>query len=312
MADPTNLPNTPPIVIIKRPKKVIKGHHGGAWKVAYADFMTALMAFFVLLWILSISEPEKLEGIADYFTPASVPLVDILGYDPEAAMVRDKNDKIPMPESALWEDPPAELPLDSEAETADEANSNPWTAFEQTTQASSENSAEAQDSRDPVDAMLSALTDTMAQGNPLESLAGNLMVSRTADGVIVEILDLGERPMFQSGSAELTEGVHQVLSEVANVIAAVPMNIKIIGHTDAIPFRGSVGYGNWELSADRANAARRALETFGVSPERFTRVSGRAAVTPLIPEDPSDARNRRITIELVTVETPAEAATLKD
>lgn len=312
MADPTNVPNTPTIVIIKRPKKVIKGHHGGNWKVAYADFMTALMAFFLMLWILSLSEPEKLEGIADYFTPASIPLVDILGYDPEAAKVRDKNDMVPMPDSALWEDPPAEFPLDSEAETADEAPTNPWTALEQTTQTLSENSAETRDSQDPVDAMLSALKDTMAKGNPLESLAGNLMVSRSADGVIVEILDLGERPMFQSGSAELTAVVRQVLSEVANVIAAVPMNIKIIGHTDATPFRGSSGYGNWELSADRANAARRALETFGVSPERFTRVSGRAAVTPLIPEDPSDARNRRITIELVTVETPSKAAASND
>lgn len=312
MADPSNLPNTPPVVIIKRPKKVIKGHHGGAWKVAYADFMTALMAFFILLWILSISEPEKLEGIADYFTPASVPLVDILGYDPEAAMVRDKNEVIPMPETALWQDPPAALPLDSEAETMDTQSSNPWTEFEHTMQASSERAEVAPDSRDAVDAMLSALTDTMAQGNPLESVAGNLMVSRSADGLIVEILDLGERPMFQSGSAELTDVVHQVLSEVANVIAAVPMNIKIIGHTDATPFRGSGGYGNWELSADRANAARRALESFGVSPERFTRVSGRAAVTPLIPEDPNDARNRRITIELVTVETTAEPSASSD
>lgn len=312
MADPSNLPNTPPVVIIKRPKKVIKGHHGGAWKVAYADFMTALMAFFILLWILSTSEPEKLEGIADYFTPASVPLVDILGYDPEAAMVRDKNEVIPMPETALWQDPPAALPLESEAETMDTQSSNPWTEFEQTMQASSERAEVAPDSRDAVDAMLSALTDTMAQGNPLESVAGNLMVSRSADGLIVEILDLGERPMFQSGSAELTDVVHQVLSEVANVIAAVPMNIKIIGHTDATPFRGSGGYGNWELSADRANAARRALESFGVSPERFTRVSGRAAVTPLIPEDPNDARNRRITIELVTVETTAELSSSSD
>ena len=312
MADPSNLPNTPPTVIIKRPKKVIKGHHGGNWKVAYADFMTALMAFFLMLWILSLSEPEKLEGIADYFTPASIPLVDILGYDPVAAKVRNKNDAIPMPESALWEDPPAELPRDPESETADEAITNPWSGMGTTTQTAPQNAVQTQDPGNQVDTMLSTLADTMAQGNPLESLAGNLMVARSADGVIVEILDLGERPMFQSGSAELTEAVHHVLREVANVIAAVPMNIKIIGHTDATPFRGSGGYGNWELSADRANAARRALETFGITPERFIRVSGRAAVTPLIPEDPKDARNRRITIELVTVETPTKAAASED
>ncbi|WP_292291535.1 flagellar motor protein MotB [Marivita sp.] len=312
MADPTSIPNTRPTVIIKRPKKVIKGHHGGNWKVAYADFMTAMMAFFLLLWILSLSEPEKLEGLADYFTPASIPLVDLAGYDPAAAKVRDAREALLMDETPLWQATPDKESPGSPSGIANEAGANPWSAFEQTTETEPEDPVEEENERDSIDATLAALKDTMAKGNPLESLAGNLMVSRSADGVVVEIIDLGERPMFQSGSAELTEVVGSVLKEVAIVLADVPMNVKIIGHTDSTPFRGTGGYGNWELSADRANAARRALEAFGVAPERFTRVSGRAAVTPLISEDPSDARNRRITIELVAVGTPGNATSADD
>jgi chemotaxis protein MotB len=291
--------NSRPIVI-KKVKKVVGGHHGGNWKVAYADFMTAMMAFFLLLWILSVSDVQKLSGIAEYFTPASVPLVDIAGFDPAAEPVRDEVEvEPPVPDVAQQENAPLDPPPNATGKAA-----NPWAAFEEAdSQVASDTQppkAEADPGKvaDPVGAAQAAIEETMAKGNPLESLAGNLMVARTPDGLMVEIVDLGESPMFQSGSAEVTEVLGRVLKEFSTVIAEAPMAVIITGHTDASPYRGRAGYGNWELSADRANAARRTLEEAGVPADRFKSVSGRADVEPLIVEDPKDPRNRRITIEL--------------
>ena len=294
MTAPKPASNSRPIVI-KRKKKVVGGHHGGNWKVAYADFMTAMMAFFLLLWILSVSEPRKLEGIAEYFTPAAVPLVDIAGYDPAAAIARDEDaEQPPLPEPGHQDRPVTDPPEDATAQ----GGPNPWTAFESDDSNALAETAPADAKADPVATAQAALEETMAKGNPLESLAGNLMVARTPDGLVVEIVDLGESPMFRTGSAEVTEVLGRVLTEFSDVIAKAPMAISITGHTDASPYRGNPGYGNWELSADRANAARRALEDAGVPANRFRSVSGLADVTPLIPEDPKDARNRRITIKL--------------
>lgn len=303
MTKPTS--NVRPI-IIKRPKKVAGGHHGGNWKVAYADFMTALMAFFLLLWILSVSDKEKLVGIADYFTPATIPLVDIAGYDPEAAIARDAEaDEPPLPDAAKQDSPAIDPPADASGQAA-----NPWSAFVDDAAPAPPDSASASPdvavAVDHMAAAQAALEDTMAQGNPLESLAGNLMVARTPDGLVVQIVDLGESPMFQSGSAEVTEVLNRVLTEFSTVIGGVPMVVNITGHTDSTPFRGNPGYGNWELSADRANSTRRALEAAGVPADRFRSVSGLADVAPLIPENPEDARNRRITIELKLMGTAAQ------
>ena len=302
MTKPTS--NARPI-IIKRQKKVAGGHHGGNWKVAYADFMTALMAFFLLLWILSVSDKEKLVGIADYFTPAAIPLVDIAGYDPEAAIARDPEaDDPPLPDAAKQDSPAIDPPADATGQAE-----NPWSAFVDGAAAAPPDAASAAPgvAVDHMAAAQAALEDTMAKGNPLESLAGNLMVARTPDGLVVQIVDLGESPMFQSGSADVTEVLNRVLTEFSTVIAGVPMVVNITGHTDSTPFRGNPGYGNWELSADRANAARRALEAAGVPADRFQSVSGLADVAPLIPEDPEDARNRRITIELKLMGTAAQS-----
>jgi chemotaxis protein MotB len=290
-------------IIIKRKKKIVGGHHGGNWKVAYADFMTAMMAFFLLLWILSVSDVKKLSGIAEYFTPATVPLVDIAGYDPQAAVIRDpKADEPPLPDAERQDQPPVDP-----APNASGQGANPWAALEDSpSPAVSETPPQNADARpvDQVAAVQAALEQTMAKGNPLESLAGNLMVARTPDGLLVEIVDLGESPMFQSGSAEVTEVLGRVLKEFTTVIAGTPMVVNITGHTDASPYRGHQGYGNWELSADRANAARRALEEAGVPADRFRSVTGQADVAPLIAEDPKDPRNRRITIELKAMAQP--------
>jgi chemotaxis protein MotB len=290
-------PNSRPIVI-KRVKKVSGGHHGGNWKVAYADFMTAMMAFFLLLWILTVTDDEKLVGIAQYFTPAAVPLVDIAGYDPAAAIARDAESQEPPLPDVERQDRPSEEdpPPDAIGQGA-----NPWAAFEDLDTPLPTKAEPADADADPVAAAQAALEDTMAKGNPLESLAGNLMVSRTPDGLVVEIVDLGESPMFQSGSAAVTPSLGRVLKEFSAVIARSSLSIRITGHTDATPFRGDPGYGNWELSADRANAARRALVEAGVPADRFLSVSGLADVAPLVPEDPKNARNRRITIELARI-----------
>ena len=234
-------------------------------------------------------------------------MIDIAAYDPEAAIARDPTAvDPPLPDAARQDSPVTEPPANASGQGA-----NPWSTFEDgDPPAPSDAKPAPPDSTvDYMAAAQAALETTMAKGHPLESLAGNLMVARTPDGLVVEIVDLGESPMFRSGSAEVTDVLGRVLTEFSAVISGVPMVVNITGHTDSSPYRGNPGYGNWELSVERANAARRTLEAVGVPANRFRSVSGLADVSPLFPETPQDARNRRITIELKLMEVAAQSPT---
>ncbi|WP_341212407.1 flagellar motor protein MotB [uncultured Limimaricola sp.] len=290
-------------------------HHGGGWKVAYADFMTAMMAFFLLLWILAASDEEKLEGLAEYFTPSMSMLrgggsegvlrgqiVDMAG-DMQASEgappvdVPDlpdfgTNDPLKAFDSRLRDEEPQVV---IEYLPADEA---PPSAEDLRTKAMADAASQVQAALDRRDAELDAIeaeiADRIAETPELADIGDNLRLDRTPEGLLMQILDEDERPMFATGSARIVPQTRALIEIVGETIRDMTHDLTISGHTDSLPFARQNDYGNWELSSDRANATRRALLDAGLPPERISRVSGLADTQPLFPDRPEAPQNRRI------------------
>ena len=281
-----------PIIIVKKKKKGgHDGHHGGAWKVAYADFVTAMMAFFLLLWLISATTEEQKEGIADYFTPSTVTksnsgsgmILSGRTMSDEGALVSDRapvgiNMSLPSPSG------PA-----NDREVQDLAK-----------ELAEREQRDFEDAEEKLKAAVSAIPE-------LSELADQVLVDYTPEGMRIQLVDARETAMFKLGSAEPKERTRELLSLVAQSIQDLPNQVAVKGHTDATPFTSRDDYSNWELSADRANASRRVLEQAGLGAERIGQVVGRAAQDPLLPEDPENARNRRISIVVLNRDHQAEA-----
>ena len=281
-----------PIIIVKKKKKGgHDGHHGGAWKVAYADFVTAMMAFFLLLWLISATTEEQKEGIADYFTPSTVTqsnsgsgmILSGRTMSEEGALVSDRapvgiNMSLPSPSG------PA-----NDREVQDLAK-----------ELAEREQRDFEDTEEKLKAAVSAIPE-------LSELADQVLVDYTPEGMRIQLVDARENAMFKLGSAEPKERTRELLSLVAQSIQDLPNQVAVKGHTDATPFTSRDDYSNWELSADRANASRRVLEQAGLGAERIGQVVGRAAQDPLLPEDPENARNRRISIVVLNRDHQAEA-----
>lgn len=296
----------------------------GAWKVAYADFMTALMAFFLLMWILATTDEAKLSGLANYFAPS---IVEIGGPGGDGAL----GGTAPM-RRGVSEDI-ADEPVDRDAQTeahdaaaavAGGASGNPWARlydpgapgatergtapgaplYAGTGRGLEETFAELHAAPTPeqnarqLDALPEAILEDLRADPALADLADNLRLERVEDGLVVQIMDRQGQAMFASGSARFQPEVAALVTDLASRIAALPNAITITGHTDAVPFEGRAEYGNWELSADRANATRRLLLEAGVSAERIAGIAGRADTQPLLPDDPEHPSNRRIEVHL--------------
>ena len=301
------------IIIIKKVKKGGHGSHGGAWKIAYADFVTAMMAFFLLMWLLANTSEEQKKGIADYFTPTARVSPTTSGSDgvlggqtitEEGAKISDRSAigvQVTLPpaeEEDTEPDPDApagETAAEKAAREAEEAVQK--AKFEEETKQFDE--AEA------------ALKRAITEAPELRELVNNLVVDHTPEGLRIQLVDQNKKSMFPSGRANMFEHTQQLMALVVKAIGNLPQNISIKGHTDATPFSGANGYTNWELSTDRANASRRALISSGLAPERVVSVVGRAAMDPLIIEDPRSPQNRRISIILLrdtpTVEGESDA-----
>lgn len=248
------------------------GHHGGAWKVAYADFVTAMMAFFLLLWLLNAVSKEQLEGISDYFSPISKRTATSGGFgllQGETAAKKGVFSAAHDPEAVPAHLSPAEQAAAEQAET----------------QAQSDRTAEIKEHLNEV------VQNTL--------LAQAVSVERTSVGIRIQITDQDGLAMFPRGQAVLYKHARTLLTLIAEAIAGTPEPIEIAGHTDAAPFSDDGRFGNWELSAERANAARRALLEDGVPEDRIAQVVGHAARQPLYPADPFAPGNRRLTITLL-------------
>ncbi|AHL77025.1 flagellar motor protein MotB [Stutzerimonas stutzeri] len=270
--------NTQPI-IVKRVKKSAAGHHGGAWKIAFADFATAMMAFFLVMWLMSSATPEQKRAISGYFqdpigfTESASPHVIDLGGTPTPAPDRTLNDVI---------DPAVQQ---TEAVALD---------AEQT-----ESFAEQLD-RERLDLLLQELQNKVDENPDLTRFKDQILFEITQDGLRIQIMDAANRPMFALGSARLQPYFEDILLAMADTIRAVPNKISISGHTDAKPYSGRGDFGNWELSAGRANAARRTLVAGGYPEDQLARVVGYASSALFDRENPLNPVNRRIDILVLT------------
>lgn len=279
-------------IIVKKIKKGGGGHHGGAWKIAYADFVTAMMAFFLLLWLLNAVSQEQLEGIADYFAPTVTSTSQsgsgqILG-GTTVAVDGALEDTVSRP-SVTMDLPPPKAGSGGEA-----MQDEPTTAEQDAEQVKAK--AE-QEQFDKAEQELKEALETLPE---FQQLAQSLMVDNTPEGMRIQIVDQEGLAMFPSGSSSMYEHTERVLGLVVEIIKKMPQDIAISGHTDSVPMGGGdQTYTNWELSSDRANSARRALLQMGVPEARISRVVGKAATEPLLPDAPTDAKNRRLSIVLM-------------
>lgn len=297
-------------------------HHGGGWKVAYADFMTAMMAFFLLLWIISAADEQKLQGLAEFFTPAESTIMGGQGFldgqvfGPEGVFSGIEGDSFQVQPPSFGRDapisPPDDSPRELEPRVVVEYAENPqrdaWDVFEAAGAASAEDKENVVDpallaEREVRAARLDEVADeiqaAVAANLALVELESNLRIDRTPDGLLVQIVDQENRPMFASGSAKIDAATRELVQIIGLAVADLVYPLAISGHTDAVPFTTRSDYGNWELSADRANATRRTLLEAGVGPERISRVSGLADTMPLNAASPNAAENRRITMLLI-------------
>lgn len=259
--------NAQPIVIKKVKKGGHGGHHGGSWKVAYADFVTAMMAFFLLLWLLSSTNQETLTGIADYFTNPSA--INAAG-GASTSMIK-LGDNIDVSRG------------DGSKNRESESFENYSAAFE------------AMELRKMED-LQDELEYEIERSPTLKEFKDQMLIDITEEGLHIQIIDKQNRPMFDLGSAVLKSYAKQILREIAPILNTIPNKLSISGHTDARRYMRSDGYSNWELSTDRANAARRELLHAGTPPEKIARVVGLASKVLLFKDQPLDPRNRRISI----------------
>jgi chemotaxis protein MotB len=253
-------------IIIKRVKKIQGGgHHGGAWKVAYADFVTAMMAFFLLMWLLNATTEDQRKGIADYFNP-SIPIAAVSGGGADA--------------------------LNGESVTAE-------TTLSKVSKETTDNPSQVvptPDAGDVSETVAAALEKAMA-GEAAE-LSEHISLRLTPEGLVIEVTDREEAPLFASGSAEPSRALIRLSAHIADVLSNVKNGIKITGHTDNLVFKNREGYSNWNLSTDRANTAYRLFMGAGKNEDRIREISGKAATEPLF-ENASDPRNRRISITIL-------------
>ncbi|MBC7953022.1 MAG: OmpA family protein [Rhodospirillaceae bacterium] len=282
-------------IIIKRYKKVAGGHHGGAWKVAYADFVTAMMAFFLLLWLLNAVTEEQLTGISNYFAPSMASKSQsgaggMLGGQVIGQGALQSNTSSP---SLVQHLPPASIGPGGEDLTSQ--NTEPMEGMGE--KEFKEALAEREQSK--FDKAKTVMEGALKGIPELKQFQGSFLVDNTPEGLRIQITDQEGLAMFPSGSSAMFGHTRSLLDLVGRVVNQLPNKIAISGHTDGIPFRDPSGYTNWELSADRALASRRALLASGVQEDRIDRVVGRADVEPLVVDNPKGPRNRRISIILL-------------
>lgn len=279
-------------IIIKRVKKHGHGHHGGSWKVAFADFATAMMAFFLLLWLMGSTTEEQKGAISEYFNnPSAVPgtstvpsPTSIQGPGGASTSMITLGGGMELHRTATSQDQPAD-PAAQVTPNADEA----------------EEIAERID-QERLEGLLQQLNEAIDQRESLAQFKDQILLDITPEGVRIQIIDHERRSMFPLGSAVLEPFADSILRELTTIIDNVPNRISISGHTDIRPY-GRVNYSNWELSADRANAARRSLIGGGLTPDKIGRVVGLASSVLLDPQAPDSPINRRISIVVMNKRT---------
>ena len=278
-------------IIVKRIKKGGHGHHGGAWKIAYADFVTAMMAFFLLMWLLGSTTKGDMEGIASYFkTPLKVAMQGGSGAGDSASILQGGGQDLTRRSGQVKK---GDTPTEKKTYDLKSARA----AVEQ-----------AETSR--LQQLKAKIEQTIAANPLLTKYKNQLLLDITSEGLRIQIVDEKNRPMFASASSELQPYTKDILDVLALVLNDVPNRIGLSGHTDSTPYQTAGGYSNWELSADRANASRRELVHGGLTAAKILRVVGLAAAVHLDRKDPFNPINRRISILVMNKRT--EESLLRD
>ncbi len=284
-------------IMIKKVKKVVGGgHHGGAWKVAYADFVTAMMAFFLLMWLINTTSPEQKRGIADYFAPASVAETTsgsggILG----GTALGDDGAKSSGSMSTVEQMAPEAPP--NVRETGQSENSPGASSLDQASEEALRKELQAREEAAFASAAQS-LRQALQDMPELAELSKQIMIDQTPEGLRIQLVDQEGRSMFKEGAAAPNDRARILLRAITRIINQLPNRISISGHTNMSP-NGRTAAGDWKLSSDRADMSRQLLQGFGVDPDRVYQVAGKANSDPLYPDDPMLAGNRRISIILL-------------
>jgi chemotaxis protein MotB len=281
-------------IIIKRVKKGGHAAHGGAWKIAYADFVTAMMAFFLLMWLLGSTAKGELDGIASYFNaPFKVALMGGDGSGNSDSILpgggRDLSKHSGQVDGGDAER--AEKPVGAQMARAELARQDALR----------------------IDALQQKISELVAQNPLLAEFESQIRMEQTADGLQIQLIDDQNRPMFDVGSALVKPYMRDILRAIGAAIGDIDNRITLSGHTDATPYgSGDRGYSNWELSSDRANASRRELVLGGLPDDKLARVEGLASSRLLEPSEPAAAMNRRISILVMTREAEERLAPTGD
>jgi chemotaxis protein MotB len=313
------LKNDRPIIIVKRRKRGAEGHHGGAWKVAYADFVTAMMAFFLVMWLVTAVSKEQRAAIFEYFKnpsmesgksvraapgqmgPGGASTSPInLGGGLDALRSRATN----------IADIGATAALVRREETPDSKEKKPANQTQEQSQAQTDAQAREQvreAEHKKLETLMEELKEAVSKSQALQPFKDQLLLDITPEGIRIQIVDAQNRPMFDVGSARLRDYTQSILHELTPYLSSVPNRISITGHTDIRPYPGQGGYSNWELSADRANAARRALVSAGLPDAKIARVVGLASSVLFDRQDPQSPINRRISIVIMTKQAEEDA-----
>ncbi|MBK1793874.1 chemotaxis protein MotB [Devosia sp. WQ 349] len=287
-------------IIIKKVKKHKHAHHGGAWKIAYADFVTAMMAFFLLMWLISMTTPEQKEGLANYFAPASVSETmsgagGVLG---GTAMARDGN----MMSGSVEEVSLSSLssPTGSAQNTADVNSGGPDRSQGEENAETAESAESMRATEDRSFHSAAASIKQAWQSLPeLTPFADNLLVEETEEGLDIQIVEQQGARMFPEGSKYPVEPTRLAISVIAPILQGLNAQVSVSGHTAAGGRFDNPRYGPWELSADRANVTRSILSEFGLSDDRVKSVIGRSMDDPFFPNDPYMAANERVRITVL-------------
>jgi chemotaxis protein MotB len=281
------------IIIVKRKKRGGGGHHGGAWKVAYADFVTAMMAFFLVMWLVSSISKDQRAALFDYFkNPSMEPGKNLraapgqMGPGGASTSVINMGGGMDAPRVTIAKSP------DSNAKSKPQ----PFNLMDVDTARKITDEADHK----KLESLMEELRQAIDKSQALKPFKDQLLLDITPEGLRIQIVDQQNRPMFDIGSAKLKDYTNTILKTLAGYLNTVPNRISLTGHTDIRPYAGGGNYSNWELSADRANSARRALESGGLAPEKIARVVGLSSSVLFDKADAYNPINRRISIIVMT------------
>lgn len=282
-------------IVIKRIKKVAGGHHGGAWKIAYADFVTAMMAFFLLMWLLGSTSKSDLQGISEYFkTPLKVALMGGSSSGDRSSIIKGGGEDITRSEGQV-----------KAGETEEQKKIKLKAAAEERVR------LETQQEIEKLKELKSKIEAAIENNKKLQQFKKQILLDITTEGLRIQIVDEKNRPMFKSGSAQLEEYTRDILREIGLTLNDMPNKISLSGHTDAMPYVTAGGrYSNWELSADRANTSRRELIAGGLAEDKVIRVVGLSSAVLFDKDQPQNPINRRISI--IVMNKKAEEAAQQD